>query len=110
MSKNSFQIQKHKMSCSITTPEAKEVTDLFNAVVRDRLHEGRARVIEDIARKLGMKPSRVAKLLREEIPRVWADEHRAVREWHASWQERQIEQLRHKAEMLEARTRARRNL
>jgi hypothetical protein len=106
MSKTSSQIQNRHMSC--TTAEAQEIGGFFNEVVTERLGEGRKRVIADIARHVEMKPSRVAKLMRMEIPRVWADEYRAVKSWHQEWRERQIAQLRHKAELMEAQTIARR--
>lgn len=107
MSKISSQIQNRPMSC--TTSEAEEIGGFFNEAVTERLGEGRKRVIAEIARNVGMKPSRVAKLMRQEIPRVWADEYRAVKAWHQDWRERQIAQLRRKAELLEAQTNARRN-
>jgi hypothetical protein len=107
MSKISSQIQNRQMSC--TTTEAEEIGSFLNEVVTERLSEGRKRVIADIARHVEMKPSRVAKLMRMEIPRVWADEYRAVKSWHQEWRERQIAQLRHKAELLEAQTIARRD-
>jgi hypothetical protein len=105
MSKIPSQNWKPKMSC--TTSEAQDVSDILNAVLRDRLHEGRTRATHSIARELGMKPSRVAKFIRKEIARVWADEYRAVRDLHENWLDRKMAAMSHDMAMLEARRSAR---
>ncbi len=94
------------MSC--TTSEAEEVGTFFAAAVEARLGEGRARVIADIARRVDMKPSRVAKLMRREIPRLWADEYTRVCDWYDRWSAQRAGDLRARADELEARTQARR--
>lgn len=93
-----------------SSSEAQQVSDFLKAVFRDRLHEGRARATSTIAMELGMKPSRVAKIIRNEITRVWADEYRAICNLHDNWLDRKAKQMTLDLAQLEARRRARKGI
>lgn len=91
------------------SPEVAEVRGYFCDAVSAEFGDARARVIHEIHRATGLTEGRIARIMRNEVRRLWCDEYRSIRDWHQSWCDRQVAQLRHKAEMLEARTQARRS-
>jgi hypothetical protein len=91
------------------SPEAMEVRGYLCDAVSAEAGDGRARVIHAIHRETGLSERRIIGILRAEVKRLWADEVTAVRDWYQAWGNRRAEQLRHQADLLEARTNARRH-
>ncbi len=90
------------------TLEAEECRNLLRDGVSSALDDGRENAIRKIANSVSLPAHRVEKLMRLEIKRVWADEYNRIRAWHDEWRQKQANILRHKADLLEARTQTRR--
>jgi hypothetical protein len=99
--------QKWNQVVSVSA-EAKEVRDYFVEYVNSRAEIGRENALFEIARALNIAPSRVAKFMRLQITRLWADEYKAILSWHDAWIEREIKRLNHQAAVLKASGEARR--
>jgi hypothetical protein len=105
MWKKSSQIWSQNVSATL---EAVDAGRRLKEGVDARLADGRERAIAWVARHVQLPESRVAKMIRCEIPRVWADEYSRICGWHDGWCAQQAEMHRAKAEELEARTLSRR--
>jgi len=106
MSKFQCQIWNQPVSVSA---EVVEVSGYLIEAVNARAASGRDRALFEIARDLDMPPSRVAKIIRLDLKKIWAHEYVAAQRWYLAWCEREAKRHLEQAALLEARTNARRN-
>jgi hypothetical protein len=89
--------------------EVVEVSGYLIEAVNARAATGRERALYEIARDLDMPASRVAKIIRLDLKKIWAHEYVAAQRWYVAWCEREAKRHLEQAALLEARTNARRN-
>jgi hypothetical protein len=83
------------------TSEAEFCRDSFAAAILAELGEkSRLQLVNSIARATGLSDRRVQEIASGRVSRVWADEFAKIKEWHASWLDRQEDRLNHKMEHL----------
>jgi 23S rRNA C2498 (ribose-2'-O)-methylase RlmM len=92
------------------TSEAAYCRDAFTAAISAEIGDkSRAQLIYSIARATDMSERRVVEIIRGTVQRVWADEFAKVKEWRATWIDRQEARLNHQIELLRQSGAARRS-
>ena len=87
------------MSCT----EAEQSRGFLRDYIAGERHLGQAEALYRAHLKTGLTERRLLSILRGQVPRIWADEWTALREWHSSWLEQREARLLHEIEIMRAR-------